>query len=130
MNSNSTTVTIWQSGKLAPHVSARRFEFGRGQWLGGALLVLSAIVLTLFVAVLERDVDRGELQHATLRSRGVAEAQCEADQPVAARGRCAGLFNGDEVATQAAPDVTPANTAYEQGRDARATTVSLLTSPQ
>ncbi len=130
MNSNSTTVTIWQSGKLAPHVSVRRFEFGREQWLGAALLVLSAIVLTLFVAVLERDVDRGELQHATLRSRGVAEAQCEADQPAASRGKCVGLFDGDAVAAQAAPDVTPANTAYEQGRERRATTVSLLTSPQ
>ena len=130
MNSNSTTVTIWQSGKLAPHVSGRRFEFGRQQWLGAALLVLSAIVLTLFVAVLERDVDRGELQHATLRSRGVAEAQCEADQPAASRGKCVGLLDGDAVAAETAPDVTPANTAYEQGRAARATTVSLLTSRQ
>jgi hypothetical protein len=131
MESNSHTVTIWQSGRLAPHLAPPRFDFGREQWLGAALLGLSAIVLALFVMVLERDVDRSELQHLAQRSRAVAEAQCEADQPAQLRGRCIALFNGDVVAAQAAPDVAPDNTAYasdiEQENAARATTVSLLT---
>jgi hypothetical protein len=131
MESNSHTVTIWQSGQLAPHLSPRRLEFGREQWLGAALLVLSAIVLAMFVTVLERDVGRNEMQHVAQRSRAVAEGQCESDQPAELRGRCIALFNGDVVAAQAAPDLAPVNTAYDSGiaqeNAARATTVSLLT---
>jgi hypothetical protein len=130
MESNSHTLTIWQSGRLAPHLAPPRFEFGREHWLGAALLVLSAIVLALFVMVLERDVDRSEMQHVAQRSRAVAEARCEADQPAELRGRCIALFNDDVVAVQAAPDVAPVNWAYasdiEQENAARATTVSLL----
>jgi hypothetical protein len=74
MNSNSNTVTIWQSGKLAPHVAARGVEFGREHWLGAALLVLSAIVMALFVAVLQQDVDRSAKQHETQGSHSEAEA--------------------------------------------------------
>jgi hypothetical protein len=127
MNSDSNTVTIWQSGKLAPHVGVRRIEFGRQHWLGAGLLVLAAIVLALFVAVLEQDVDRGEMQHATQRARAVAEARCEADQPAPWRGRCIALFNGDALATAAAPQVTPGSVTLAEDDAARATTVSLVT---
>ena len=61
------------------------------------------MVLAIFVGVLENDVGRGELEHAAQRSRAVAEAQCEADQPADQRGRCIALFNGDVVAAQAPP---------------------------
>ena len=126
MNTNSGTVTVWQSGRLAPHLGSRRFEFGREQWLMTALLTLSALVLAVFVGVLEKQVDRGELQHATQRSRAVAEGQCEADQPAELRGRCIALFNGDVAAAQAAPGVEPGKTLSEQDNSALAMTVSLV----
>jgi hypothetical protein len=85
-------------------------------------------VLAMFVMVLERDVDRSELQHATQRSRAVAEAQCEAGQPADQRGRCIALFNGDVVAAQAPAEAAPANALYEQENAARAMTVSLASS--
>ena len=96
MDSNPSTVTIWQSGRLAPQVAPRRAESGfeRAQWLGAALLVMSAVVLALFVGVLERAVSRGEMTHQAQRSRAVAEAQCEAGQPAASRGACSALFDG------------------------------------
>ena len=126
MNTNSGTVTIWQSGRLAPQAASRQFQFGRDQWLGAALLTLSAVVLAVFVGVLEKDVDRSELQHATQRSRAVAEAQCEADQRADQRGRCIALFNGDVVAAQALSEAAPDNASYVQENAARAMTVSLL----
>ena len=128
MNTNSGTVTVWQSGRLAPQAESRRFhfQFGRDQWLGAALLALSAGVLAIFIGVLEKDVERGELQHATQRSRAVAEAQCEADQRADQRGRCIALFNGDVVAAQAPVEAVPDNALYVQENAARAMTVSLL----
>jgi hypothetical protein len=130
METNSGTLTVWQSGRLAPRPATRSFEVGREQWLLAGLLVLSAIVFTMYVMVLVRDVDSGELQHAAQRSRAVAEAQCEADQPALLRGRCIALLNGDVVALDAAPSTTPDNTAldagYAQENAARATTLSLL----
>jgi hypothetical protein len=128
MNANAGTVTVWQSGRLAPQVASRRYTFGfrREQWLGAALLTLSAGVLAIFVGVLERDVDRGELQHAAQRSRAAAESRCEADRPADQRGRCIALFNGDAVAAQAPPEAVPDNASYMQENAARATTLSLL----
>ena len=120
------TVTIWQSGRLAPRVVERRFEFTREQWTGAAVLAASAVVLALYVAVLERDVGRSEMQHMAQRSRAIAEAQCEADQPSDRRGRCIALFNGDVVAAQAPPEAVPDNALYVQENAARAMTVSLL----
>jgi hypothetical protein len=77
--------------------------------------------------VLEREMDRTELQHATQRSRAVAEAQCESEQPADQRGRCIALFNGDEVTAQApAAAAAPGNALYEQENAARAMTVSLV----
>ena len=128
MNTNSGTVTVWQSGRLAPHLASRptSFEFGREHWLGAALLTAAAVVLAVFIGVLENDVDRGDLQHATQRSRAVAEAQCEIDQRVDQRGRCIALFNGDVVAAQAPVETAPDNAVYEQENAARAMTVSLV----
>ena len=126
MSTHQGTVTVWQSGRLAPRAAERHFEFTREHWIGAGLLALSAFVLAMFVLVLERDVDRSELQHATQRSRAVAEAQCESDQPADQRGRCIALFNGDVVAAQAAPDVAPGNALYQQENAARAMTVSLV----
>jgi hypothetical protein len=128
MNTNSGTITVWQSGRLAPQVASRpySFEFRREQWLGAGLLTLSAVVLAIFVGVLEKDVDRSEIQHAMQRSRAVAEAQCEADQRADQRGRCIALFNGDVVAAQAPLEAVPDNALYVQENAARAMTVSLL----
>ena len=126
MSTHPGTVTVWQSGRLAPQAAARQFEFTREQWLVAALLALSALVLVAFVSVLQRDVDRSELQHATQRSRAIAEAQCEAGQPADQRGRCIALFNGDVVAAQAPLEAAPANALYEQENAARAMTVSLV----
>ena len=126
MSTHPGTVTVWQSGRLAPHAAARHFEFTREQWLVAALLALSALVLVAFVSVLQRDVDRSELQHATQRSRAIAEAQCEAGQPADQRGRCIALFNGDLVAAQASVEAAPANALYERENAARAMTVSLV----
>lgn len=127
MSNTLGTVTVWQSGRLAPQAVERRFEFTREQWILAALLAASALVLALYVAVLERDVDRSEMQHVAQRSRAIAEAQCEADQPAERRGRCIALFNGDVVAAEAAaPAATPGDALYEQENAARATTVSLV----
>jgi hypothetical protein len=129
MSNTLGTVTVWQSGRLAPQAIERRFEFTREQWMVAALLAASALVLALYVAVLERDVGRSELQHVAQRSRAIAEAQCEADQPAERRGRCIALFNGDVVAAQAAapaPVPAPTNALYEQENAARAMTVSLV----
>ena len=126
MSTHPGTVTVWQSGRLAPHAAARHFEFTREQWLVAALLALSALVLVAFVSVLQRDVDRSELQHATQRSRAIAEAQCEGEQPADQRGRCIALFNGDVVAARAPVEAAPANALYEQENAAGAMTVSLV----
>jgi hypothetical protein len=128
MDTNSGTVTVWQSGRLAPQLASRRFrvEFGREQWMMAALLTLSAVVLAIYVGVLQRDVGRNELAHAAQRSRAVAEARCEADQPADRRGRCIALFNGDVVAAQAPAVAAPDNALYEQENAARAMTISLL----
>ena len=126
MNTNPGTVTLWQSGRLAPHAAVHGFEFTREHGLGAGLLALSAVVLAIFVGVLEKDVDRGELQHAAQRSRAVAEARCESDQPADQRGRCIALFNGDVVALRAPAATPPGNALYEEENAARATTVSLL----
>jgi len=132
MDTPSGTVTVWQSGRLAPRGTARRFEFRREHWLASALLVLSALVLAAYVMVLQKDVDATALQHLAQHSRAVAEAQCEADQPADQRGRCVALLDGDAdvAALHARPAIAPENTAYaaayEQENLARATTVSLL----
>ena len=126
MDNHPGTVTIWQSGRLAPRVVSRPFEFTGEHALVAALLVLSAFVLAMYVVVLQKDVDRNQLAHVAQRERAIAEAQCEADQPADQRGRCIALFNGDEVAAAAPAEPTPENVVYEQENAARAMTVSLV----
>ncbi len=126
MSTHEGTVTVWQSGRLAPQAGPRRFEFTREQWLGAALLALCGLVMAVYVSVLQHDVDRNAMQRAEERSRAVAEAQCESEQPADQRGRCIALFNGDVVAATAAPEAAPTNALYEQENAARAMTVSLV----
>jgi len=132
MDTNPGTVTVWQSGRLAPHVMAPRFDFAqitREQWLGAALLFLSGVVMAVYVAVLQREVSSAEMEHMAQRSRAVAEARCEADQPAERRGLCLALFNGDVVAvdaaTRGAAAPATARAGGEQDDAARAVTVSL-----
>ena len=96
MNTPSSTVTIWESGRLVAAPTAPRVEFAftRERWIGAVLLVLCAVVMTVYVVVLERDVGRSELAQAGLRSRAVAEVACESSQPVAARACRPRVRNG------------------------------------
>jgi hypothetical protein len=126
MSTQEGTATVWQSGRLAPQNRPGGFEFTREQGLGAALLALSGLVLAAYVSVLQRDVDRNALQRAAERSRAVAEAQCESEQPADQRGRCIAMLNGDEVAAKAAPEVPPGNALFEQENAARALTVSMV----
>ena len=117
-DTNLGTLTVWQSGRLAPRASARRFEFAftREQWIVAGLLLLSAIVLSVYVAVLERDVDHSEMAHLAQRARALAVAQCEAGQPAGQHARSSAATD-DDVATASARPAT--------ATDPRAMTVSL-----
>ncbi len=126
MDNHPGTVTVWQSGRLAPRAAPYRFEITGQHGLVAALLVLSAIVLAMFVAVLEKDVDRSELAHAAQLERAIAEAQCEAERPADQRGRCIALFDGDAVAAAAQPHAAPDNAVDGQQNSSRAMTVSLV----
>jgi hypothetical protein len=127
---DSGTVTVWQSGRLAPQAVSRPVEFTRDHALFSALLLLSALVMALYVVVLQRDVDRGAIVRQEQRSRAVAEAQCEANRTAGQRGRCIALVNGDVAALDAPPAAPPGNATslgeVAQENQARATTVSLL----
>ena len=129
MDTTPGTVTVWQSGRLAPHAVAPRFDFARvtrDQWLACALLLASAVVMAVYVDVLQRDVSASEMEHMAQRSRAIAEAQCEADQPAERRGQCLALFNGDVVASPWCAAAAPGQVRYEQDNAARAMTVSLV----
>jgi hypothetical protein len=131
MDTTPGTVTVWQSGRLAAHAIAPRFDFARvtrEQWLASALLLASAVVMAVYVNVLQRDVSTSEMEHMAQRSRAIAEAQCEADRPAERRGQCLALFNGDVVAAEpaAVEPPTPGQVRYEQDNAARAMTVSLV----
>jgi len=97
-NDDPGTVTIWQSGRLAPRVTARHLEFTREHMIAAAMLVLSALVMTAYVAVLEKDVDRSVLARQAQRAQPPAQTWHEPP---------------------------PENTAYDEN-EARAATVSLL----
>jgi hypothetical protein len=131
MDTHPGTVTVWQSGRLAPHVAAPRLDFAqvtREQWLCAALLLASGIVLAAYVGVLRRDVSSSEMEHMAQRSRAIAEAQCEVDRPAERRGECIALFNGDVATLAPVPAATPpadTEVGYEQENAARALTLSL-----
>ncbi|HEY8973910.1 MAG TPA: hypothetical protein VIN75_06810 [Burkholderiaceae bacterium] len=127
MENNLGTVTVWQSGRLAPHVVTPRLDITRvtrEQWIGAALLFLSGVVMAVYVSVLQRDVSNAEMEHMAQRSRAVAEARCEADRPAERRGQCLALFNGDVAALDAAPTQAQIGDAREGA--GRAMTVSLV----
>jgi len=131
MDTTPGTVTVWQSGRLAPHAIAPRFDLARvtrEQWLCAALLLACGVIMAVYVSVLQRDVSASEMEHMAQRSRAIAEAQCEADRPAERRGQCLALFNGDIVADPpvAAAAPTPGQVRYEQDNAARAMTVSLV----
>jgi len=131
MDTTPGTVTVWQSGRLAPHAIAPRFDLSRitrEQWLGTALLLMSAVVMAVYVSVLQRDVNASEMEHMAQRSRAIAEARCEADNPAERRGHCLALFNGDIAAVEPPPLPAPPSgeVRYEQENAARAMTVSLV----
>ena len=82
-------------------------------------------MLTLSVAVTSGLIALGCVLAAE-RSRAVAEAQCESEQPADQRGRCIALLNGDQVAAKVPVDAAPGNALFEQENAARAMTVSLV----
>jgi len=129
MDTTQGTVTVWQSGRLAPHVMAPRLDFAqitREQWLGAALLFLSGVVMAVYVAVLQREVSSAEMEHMAQRSRAVAEARCEADQPAERRGLCLALFNGDVVGVESSQAAAAAPRDGDgQDNPARGMTVSM-----
>jgi len=101
MSMHPGTVTVWQSGRLAPRATARRFEFTGEHWLIAGLALMSLVVMAIYVAVLEKDVDRTAMARLEQRSRAVAEARCESDRAADQRGRCIALFDGDAAAVEA-----------------------------
>ena len=130
MDTHPGTVTVWQSGRLAPHLTTRRFDLAqvtREQWLGAGLLLVSCVVMAVYINVLQRDVSGSEMEHMAQRSRAIAEARCEADKPAERRGDCIALFNGDVAAIDpAAPAPTAREVRDEQANAARAMQLSLL----
>ncbi len=102
MNTPSSPVFLWESGRLAERPAPRALAFTREQWIAATLLVLAAVVFAVFVAVVERAVQRSEIQHRSLRARAVAEAECEAAKPAESRGDCRSLFDGQAQAGAAA----------------------------
>ena len=130
MDTHPGTVTVWQSGRPAPHLMTRRFDLAqvtREQWLGAGLLLVSCVVMAVYINVLQRDVSGSEMEHMAQRSRAIAEARCEADKPADRRGDCIALFNGDVAALDpAAPAPTAREVRDEQANAARAVQLSLL----
>ena len=127
--SPSSSVVVWHSGRLATRGNAPAPEFARDRWIGAALLVLSAVVFVLFVAVLEQDVRHSELQHAEQRARAVAQAECESSREATSRGACLALVNGDTVAAADATrtaDATPPNTADGESGEPHLVNVSAM----
>lgn len=102
MNPNLSTESLWQSGRLVQSQPTRRFVFGRSQWLGAVLLLLAAVVLALYVAVLERDVDRSALAHQAQREHAAVEAHCEDGSPGTPQGGCAASSEDTEPVDRAA----------------------------
>jgi len=124
MNNPSSTVTVWEGGRLALATPPQRLEFGRDRWIAAALLLLSAIVLALFVAVLVQDVQRGALRHEERHTRALTAAQCESQATVDARDDCRAQLAGAGAAL-ASRDTAPADAVSAREGAARATTVSL-----
>lgn len=113
MDTSPSTPTIWESGRLVARPSRPRveFAFGRQRWIAAALLVMCAVVMTIYVAVLQREVARSAMQHDEQRARAVAEAGCEASRPAQDRGECLAILEGEQVALR---HETPPNDVGER----------------
>ena len=96
MNPQPSTVTVWRSGKLAAAAPAAPRRHGLEQMVGAALLALSAVVLAIYVSVLQREVRRSELMHEAQRTGQVLPAPCESDPDALRRGEC--LAGGEAAA--------------------------------
>ena len=126
MSTSPSTVTIWESGRLVAAPPARPLMDGlrREHWIGAALLLACALVMAVYVSVLERVVNHSTMQHDAQLARAVAEGQCEQSHAADARGACLAIFDGTDAVTTASTtdaDVAPANDVYENaGRMATA----------
>ncbi len=128
MTMTSHTVTVWESGRLvaAPPAPSQMPRFRREQWIGGALLVACALLMTLYVCVLERDVNRAALQRDEMRAREVAEGACESTRAADGRGACLAILRGDAVASaRGTPDADPAPPNDVYAADGHMATASL-----
>ncbi|MET0382384.1 MAG: hypothetical protein ABW032_03075 [Burkholderiaceae bacterium] len=92
MNTPTGPLVVWQSGRLVSRAPAKRFEFGRDQWIGAALLVACAIVFTLYVALLEQDLERGRLVRDVQQARALDDVRgAQSSAPAAAGPMVAGI---------------------------------------
>jgi hypothetical protein len=105
------TVSIWESGRLVPIAPRARFELRRGHWIGAGLLLLAALEMALYVAVLERDVSRAEIAKARAYEQAVAMGRCDVKWG-AARTDCLAQASGAPVVASE-DDTPPPNDVYE-----------------
>jgi hypothetical protein len=113
MNTPSSAIALWDNGRLVLRQPEPPFEMSAGQALEAALWVACAVMLALFVAVLEHGVHRNEMRQAELRARAIAEAECESSRPAETRAACLAVFDGGSPdAAVATADAAPVNSAY------------------
>lgn len=114
MSTPPNALTVWNEGRLAaPRRVAWQDGLTRERLMLAAGLVASAVVMAVYVAVLQGVMQRSDGQHAEQRARAVAEAECENTRPAETRGACRALFDGaDPADAVATAQVAPANTAF------------------
>jgi hypothetical protein len=111
MNTPSSAIALWDNGRLVPPEPP--FQMDADQALEAALWVACAVVLAIFVAVLEHGVHRSELRQAEARARAIAEAECESSRPAETRAACLAVFDGGAPeAAVATAEAAPVNSAY------------------
>ncbi|MGN6528496.1 MAG: hypothetical protein ACTHL8_19065 [Burkholderiaceae bacterium] len=111
------TLSIWQSGRLVPVAPRARFEPRRAHWIGAGLMVLAAVEMALYVAVLERDVSHAEIAKARAYEQAVAMGRCDVKWG-AARTDCMAQASGEPVLA-AGDDTPPPNDVYEGAGSSR-----------
>jgi hypothetical protein len=88
MTPQSSTVTIWRSGRLAVPARQPRRRIDLEIMVGSALAVACAVVMALYVSVLQREVARSELLHEAQRTGHAVPVPCESDPDALRRGVC------------------------------------------
>ena len=111
------TVSIWQSGRLVPVAPRARFEPRRAHWIGAGLLVLAAVEMALYVAVLERDLGHAAIARARAYEQAVAIGRCDVKWG-AARADCLAQASGAPVLA-ADDEAPPPNEVYEGAGSSR-----------